>query len=466
MRRDDKMKNILAAYLTPHPPIIIDAIGRGEEKKAEATIEGMKIISKDIKLKSPSTIVLITPHGPMFSDGVAISSEENLYGSFKNFGFSDLKYSYKNNIDLVEKIWEKSSKEKIPLVKIDKSISNIYNVDLELDHGALVPLHFINKEYRDFKLVHITYGLLAPKDLYRFGQIIKNSIIEIGETAVVIASGDLSHKLSDDGPYTYSPYGKEFDEKIIKEGKMKDLISFDLSLSEKAGECGLRSLMIMAGSLDRFNVDTRLLSYEGPFGVGYGTAIIDLVGENNNDILQEIQLQEKMDMEKLRENESSYVKLARKSLEHFVKTGKYLELEDESSTRKGVFVTLKKDGVLRGCIGTTEATKKSVEREILENAVSAGTKDPRFNSVREDELKDITYSVDVLSEAEPVDSLEDLDVEKYGIIVSYGLKKGLLLPNLEGVDSVKEQIEIALDKAGIGQNEDYVIERFKVLRYY
>lgn len=463
------MKNILAAYLAPHPPIIIDEIGRGEEMKAQDTIKGMEKISEDIKVKSPTTIVLITPHGPLFNDAIAISGVENLKGSFKNFGFNNLKYEFKNNIKLVEKILKESSKENIASLKIDEFIASKYNIDKELDHGALVPLHFINKKYKKFQLVHITYGLLAPKKLYRFGQIIKKSIKDLNENAIIIASGDLSHKLSNSGPYEYSPYGEKFDKKImeiIKSGELKNLITFDLELAEKAGECGLRSLMIMAGSLDAYKINTEILSYEGPFGVGYGTAIINPIGENNINTLKEIEKQLKEKMEKIRKEESAYVKLARKSLEYFIKNGRELEVEKESNIKKAVFVTLKKDGVLRGCIGTTEPTMVSIEREIIKNAVSAGIRDPRFSPLVEEELEDITYSVDVLSEAEPIESLNELDVNKYGIIVSSGYKKGLLLPNLEGVDTVEEQIRISLDKAGIKPNEDYKIERFKVVRYH
>lgn len=450
------MKNILGAYLTPHPPIIIEEIGRGEEKRSKDTIDAMKNIAKDIEKKAPSTIVLITPHGPLFRDAISISDDKELKGDFKKFGFKSLAYSFKNNLELVNSILAKSSIEDIAMVKINRRSSGIYNVEGQLDHGALVPLHFIDKEYKDFKLVHITYGLLPAKDLYRFGQVIKDALIDLDEKAVIIASGDLSHKLSSDGPYKYSPYGKEFDEKImalIKKGDLKDIVRFDLDLAEKAGECGLRSLMVMAGTLDGYEVDTKVLSYEGPFGVGYGTAILDVVDG-------------KEQLSKVKDEESQYVKLARESLEHYIKTGEYIGIEKESDIRKGVFVTLKKDGMLRGCIGTTEPTKRSIEMEIIQNAVSAGTEDPRFARVKEEELEELTYSVDVLSKSEPVKNIEELDVEKYGIIVSKGVKRGLLLPNLEGVDTVKHQIQIALSKAGIRQGERYDMERFKVTRYY
>jgi AmmeMemoRadiSam system protein A len=133
--------------------------------------------------------------------------------------------------------------------------------------------------------------------------------------------------------------------------------------------------------------------------------------------------------------------------------------------RAGVFVSLKKHGQLRGCIGTIAPTCPCIADEIIQNAISAGTKDPRFSPVRESELDDIVYSVDVLGEPEPVDDVSQLDVIRYGVIVSSGYKRGLLLPNLEGVDTVEQQVEIARQKAGIGRNEDYSLERFEVIRH-
>ena len=158
-----------------------------------------------------------------------------------------------------------------------------------------------------------------------------------------------------DSPYTYSPYGKVFDEtivEILKEGRMEDIIGFDLELAERAGECGLRSFMIMAGVLDNYKIEPEVLSYEGPFGVGYCTAKLDVVGEDSRqDLIKILEDKEREKIEEIRKNESPYVRLARQSLEHYINTGKYLDIpphtpEELLNTRKGVFVTLKKDGTL------------------------------------------------------------------------------------------------------------------------
>ena len=133
-------------------------------------------------------------------------------------------------------------------------------------------------------------------------------------------------------------------------------------------------------------------------------------------------------------------------------------------TKSGVFVSLKKSGELRGCIGTIFPVTDSISKEIVRNAVAAGISDPRFNNVEKEEIEDITFSVDVLTEPK-VASVQELDPKKFGVIVTSGKKSGVLLPDLSGVNTVDQQISIVLDKAGISSNEDYLIEKFQVIRH-
>ena len=131
-----------------------------------------------------------------------------------------------------------------------------------------------------------------------------------------------------------------------------------------------------------------------------------------------------------------------------------------------MFVSLHKDGRLRGCIGTIQATRKNIAEEIVENGISAATKDPRFSPVRPDELDGLEISVDVLGKPEKIDSRDELDVRRYGVIVTKGFRRGLLLPNLDGVDTVDQQVSIALRKAGLSEREkNFEMERFEVVRH-
>jgi AmmeMemoRadiSam system protein A len=163
------------------------------------------------------------------------------------------------------------------------------------------------------------------------------------------------------------------------------------------------------------------------------------------------------------------VALAKQSIEEYIRKGTRIsvpkDLPPEMAVRAGVFVCIKRHGSLRGCIGTFEPCADSVAEEVIRNAVAAATQDPRFRVVTEDELGDMEYSVDVLSPPEKIKGMDDLDPTKYGVIVAQGMKRGLLLPDLEGVDTVEEQLRIARTKAGIWTDEHLEIFRFTVARY-
>jgi AmmeMemoRadiSam system protein A len=163
------------------------------------------------------------------------------------------------------------------------------------------------------------------------------------------------------------------------------------------------------------------------------------------------------------------VALAKEAVETYTKTGKRLpppqKLTTEMQQQAGVFVSIHKLGDLRGCIGTFEPQEKNVAAEVIVNAISSATRDPRFEPITEDELKDLDYSVDVLTEPEPVEDESQLDPKKYGVIVQAGWRRGLLLPDLEGVDTAAYQIDICRQKGGIGPHEPVQLYRFEVKRY-
>ncbi len=163
------------------------------------------------------------------------------------------------------------------------------------------------------------------------------------------------------------------------------------------------------------------------------------------------------------------VQLAKETVEKYIREGLTKSppegLTTEMKERAGVFVSLKKKGKLRGCIGTFSPSTRNVAEEIIQNAISSSTRDPRFPSLGKEELNEIDYSVDVLSEPERVKGPEELDPKRYGVIVKKDWRKGLLLPDLEGIDTVEEQISIARQKAGIYPDEKVELWRFEVKRY-
>ncbi|MDD2371070.1 MAG: AmmeMemoRadiSam system protein A [Firmicutes bacterium] len=445
---------LLQAFVVPHPPIIIPEIGKGEERKIQDTINAYKKISRIIKELNPDTIIISTPHGSLYSKDFYLAGGELGIGGFANFGAEHILFKVDYDRKLTKAIVEQAK-----IADVSTKVGD-NNFDV-MDHGTLVPLYFINKEFKDYKLVRIALSAQTSDSHYKFGECIRKAIDESDERIVYIASGDLSHVLKKDGPYGFNKEGPIFD-KIVTEalskGDWQSLLNIDESFCGMAAECGLRSFLIMAGVLGSDKIKAELLSYEGPFGVGYAIASFtpifseDIVMENDN---------LKMD---------PYVKLAMDSLEYFMKNGEYMSvpegLQEELYQKKaGVFVSLKIDGELRGCIGTIKGVTNSIAQEIIRNAVSAGINDPRFYPVSLKELEVLDYSVDVLGSSFPVNNIDELDAKRFGVIVSSGGRRGLLLPNLDGVNTPREQIDIALQKAGIGPEEDYELDAFEVVRH-
>ena len=453
----------------PHPPIILPQVGRGEERKIQNTITSCKRIAEQIAVIKPETIVLTSPHSIMYADYFHISPGLQAKGNLRKFGVDEgnFQISVEYDCDFVSVLQVETAKHGIEAGT--KGEREAY-----LDHGTVVPLAFIREQYSDFKLVRIGLSGLSYAEHYEFGRCIARTADISGKNIVFIASGDLSHKASHQSHYGFAAEGVMFDEQVteaMSNGDFLKFLMFDENFTEKAAECGLRSFIIMAGALDGKEVKSELLSYEGTFGVGYGTASFIPCGESENrkflDIYKKL---EDSSLKDVKEKEDEYVKLARYSIENYIKTGKMTNLppnlsEDMLSRKAGVFVSLKKHGKLRGCIGTISPVMKNIASEILKNAMSAATEDPRFDPIKVSELPEIVYSVDVLSPSEPVDSVDSLDSERYGVIVTSGYKRGLLLPNLEGVDTPEQQIAIACRKAGIRDDETFSIERFEVVRH-
>jgi len=460
------MKN-LRAYFVPHPPLIIPEIGRGDEQAINATILSYRCIAKEIAGFKPDCLIIISPHALTYEDYFHIEGGLSSRGHFGNFHAPQVSFNVSHDTDFVKKLSSLAKKVSFP-AGTDGRANN------PLDHAAMIPLHFINQYYREYQVVRVSFSGMSFLTHYNYGKIIQEIVLgEPNKKYVVIASGDLSHMLKSDGPYGYAEEGPLFDQavcQVLKSGNFIDLFNLDPQVIDKAGECGFRSLMILAGILDQLAINPELLSYEGPFGVGYAVASFTVkeADEKRNYGAQHEENEEKR-LKLIRRQEDEFVSLARQTLELYVKTGQTLSLDKApealKKSRAGVFVSLKKHGTLRGCIGTIYPTTNSIAAEIIQNAISSGTEDPRFSPVSISELADLVYSVDILHEPEAISSPRELDIKKYGVIVRYRGRSGLLLPNIEGVDSIDEQISIALNKAGILKSEPYTMERFEVIRH-
>ncbi len=470
------MNGILAAVMVPHPPLIVAEVGRGEEKKIQKTIDAYREAAEWITAYQPETVVILSPHQTMYADYFHISPGKGARGDLGNFRAGNVKFEVSYDMDFVKELCLLADRRGLPAGTLGER-------EKKLDHGTMVPLYFLEQFYHDYKIVRIGLSGLPLVRHYELGECIREAVVRLNRKTVIIASGDLSHRLKEDGPYGFREEGPVYDERIMKvmgTGDFSELFSFSEKFCDKAGECGHRSFTIMAGAFDQTEVKARQLSYEGPFGVGYGVCTFEAVGENSaRNFRQQFEEKERLRLAGLREKEDVYVRLARRTIEKYIISGRKLQMqgdlpkelrkempEELLERRAGAFVSIRKDGQLRGCIGTIQAVQSCLGEEIIENAVSASVRDPRFSPIEPEELESLVISVDVLGETEKISSPEELDTERYGVIVTKGRRRGLLLPNLEGIDTVEEQIAIAKQKAGIGAREEVELERFEVVRHY
>ena len=467
---------ILAGFMVPHPPMIVPAVGRGSEKQVEKTTRAYEQVAEEIAALQPDTIIITSPHATMYADYFHISPGKGARGDFGQFRARQESFQVDYDMELTALISALAREKGFPAGVMGER-------DKKLDHGTMVPLYCIRKAYpavdaqtRVCRIVRIGLSGLPLTEHYRLGQMIREAVDTLGRRAVFVASGDLSHKLQSYGPYGYAAEGPQYDERIMdvcSRAAFGELFDFEESFCEKAAECGHRSFVIMAGAFDGLSVKAAQLSHEDVTGVGYGICTF-YPGEpdDGRHFLAQYLVKAQEKLTAARAQEDPYVQLARKTVEMYVRDRVRPEVPEDLptemlATRAGAFVSIHEHGKLRGCIGTISPVRSCVAQEIIDNAVSASTRDPRFDPITADELEWLEISVDVLGEAEPIASPAELDVKRYGVIVTKGTKRGLLLPDLDGVDTVEQQIAIAKSKAGIGEWERNVqLERFEVVRHH
>jgi AmmeMemoRadiSam system protein A len=318
-------------------------------------------------------------------------------------------------------------------------------------HGFEVPLYYLGKHLPADIPVHQELVTEPSYEYYyRFGLQVGALIAGSRTRYALIASGDLSHVLKPDGPYGFDPAGPKLDKAVlaaVRAGDAQALLGLDPQLLENGAECGLRSILFLLGAIEQSGLSLGPVVYEGPFGVGYLTAVYQTPAS------------------------PEITRLARRSIEHFLRSGKMLakprSLPDALTVKAAAFVSLHEPGgQLRGCIGTTHPTKATLAGEVIANAVAAATADARFHAVTLSELDGLQVSVDVLTKPEPVQDRAALDPDVDGVIVTApDGRQGVLLPDLDGVDTVEQQVAIARGKAGIGPHERIKLQSFRVQRF-
>ena len=468
------------AALMPHPPIIIPKVGKGREQEAAATLEGAARLCERVRQlhqagQTPDVLLVLSPHQPYAPGSLFINNAPRIKGNLAPFGAPTAALEANTAAEAAESLVAALEAAGIPVARGEMA-------DITRDHGSLVPLLYLAPTFVDCALPPLIVASpsgLSPERALRLGKTLAG--LSDGRRWALLASGDLSHRLKPGAPAGYSPDGAVFDQTVVKAlqtGNPDILTGLSPSLRENAGECGLNSVLVLLGLCPG---PVEVFSYEGPFGVGYCNALCTPAKTEARSATGKISVTIHSPAKPKKPGARPadghpYPRLARLTMERHLAGRPTLGPEDVAAIdpdrelwngQKACFVSIKnKDGSLRGCIGTILPVQDSLEREIMANAVSASTRDPRFPPMSAQELDNVTISVDVLGAPEEVREGMELDPKIWGVIVSKGGRRGLLLPDLPGVNSVEQQIAIAAQKAGIRDLEGARFERFTVNRYH
>ena len=232
------MQEIVFAALVPHPPLLIPAVGGSETDRVKTTTQAMERLAADLVERAPDTVVIISPHGPVFQDAVAVHMLPAVHGHLGQFGAPQAAYQAPADCELARLVVEQSERAGVTAAPVTAEWAEEWGA-AELDHGTLVPLHFLQAAGYQGRILPVAIGLLPPVRLYAFGKALQAAIDRSGHRVAVLASGDLSHRLSHEAPDGYHPDGAQFDREVVEalgRGDLQHLFQMDRSLCEAAGE--------------------------------------------------------------------------------------------------------------------------------------------------------------------------------------------------------------------------------------
>lgn len=253
---------LVFAAVVPHSPVLVPQVGKEHLKKLRKTVTALKRLEQDLYATHPDAIIIVSPHGPVEADHFTLELKERHVCDLKEFGVFDLPIECRSDLRLASALKEHLEDAGVPLM---------LRTEPSLDYGVVVPLLYLTPHLKSVGLLPISPSLLPLKAHFELGQGIQDVIAHSDRRVAVVASADLSHRLTRSAPGGYSPYGKKFDQKvldIVRERKSAALINFEQELADKAGQCGLSSLTVLAGVLDKIDATPEILSYESPFGIG------------------------------------------------------------------------------------------------------------------------------------------------------------------------------------------------------
>jgi AmmeMemoRadiSam system protein A len=431
------MPGFVAGALVAHPPILLTEVGGAQSERVRATADAMRQLDAMLSTVDASLAVVVSPHSPSSMTSLPVRRAAHAAGDLGRFRAPQVRVEAQVDVQLAAALVGDGQRA---------GFSLIWAEETELDHGVVVPLHALPQTMASKRFIFLGVSGWPLSRFVEFGDWLHRRLRD--RSAILIASGDLSHRLTADAPYGFRPQGPLFDRLVIdalRARSWEQIEALDPDFVEDAGECGLRPLAILLGAGRAANLNSQVLSYEGPFGVGY--PVVAFTASAAPASVLDIQT------------------LGRHAIDTYLRTRRLIDPPEpipiELQPPSAVFVTLRKHGELRGCVGSVRPTEATAAHELIRYAVASAVRDPRFDPVRLDEVSALTVKVQLLDIPEPVRDIAELDPHVYGIIVRRGDRQALLLPDIDGIETPEQQVVAACQKAGIDRHAPLELERFR-----
>jgi len=445
---------IVFAGLMPHAPILVPGVGGDRIAPIASTMAAMTTVAGRAVSARPDTVVVVSPHSPRRPEAFGVWETPRLRGSLAEFGSPTDEVDLPPDAALIERLKAEASRAGVRVWPITAGL---------LDHGALVPLCYLVAAGWRGPTVVLSLDASGAGSLETLGQALAAAAQSLHRRVALIASGDMSHRLTPTAPSGFHPEGRRFDERfvaLLRAGATDEIGQIDPRLREIAAEDVVESTVVALAAVAGRTDGRDVLSYEGPFGVGYGVAVLFAPGPTGPPVAPAVRLATVLD------RLTDLPTVARRAVETELTEGPRpppFQAAGELQARCGVFVTLRSGrGALRGCIGTLTPRKKDLVGETWSNAVSAAFHDYRFGPLAAAELSQVRFSVTILDQPQPVASPAELNPARYGVIVTAADgRDGVLLPGIAGVNTVDQQVAIVRRKAGIAPSETVALQRFE-----
>ncbi len=449
-----KTASVVCAVLMPHAPIIVPVVGGERGGAAAASCRAMREAARKIVSFQPETLVLVSPHSPRRSGVFGLWSDEPIEGSFAQFGASQVWISLPNERRLANAIAAEARSRNVETWRITRHV---------LDHGALVPLWFLAEAGWTGPTVLLSLNCPGEGGLASLGEAIAAAANKLQQRIAFIASGDMSHRLTANAPGGFHRLAHRFDEtfiSLVRAGEYRQIMGINSELRELAAEDVVDSTIVAAAAVGWNAAGHKVINYEGPFGVGYGVAILFAVDSISDEAPPSSPVATAHPGEILSGVARQSVKAALLGSAE----SPAMASDGYLTAPHGVFVTIHHgNGKLRGCVGTLSPMCANVVAETWRNARLAAFQDMRFSPVTMDELAELRFEVSVVHSVAEVSSADDLDPRHCGVIVSTADgRRGVLLPGIQAVKTAAQQLQLARQKGGIDQDEPFKLECFQV----